>query len=255
MRRILIAASLSALLVACDGTPTATSRDLNDAALQAPSAAAPAGDPALAQDLVVSTNEPFLQARMEGGVLVLTGVDIGERRLVVERSIVDGTTRTIIGRDATGSVEARVHARPCEDSMSGAAFPLSGELTVDGNGPHPGCARPAAMPAPGERGADPTGALLPAVFGGRWAPDAAACADPASIEAIVITGDAIRFHESVGRPREVRMEGDDAATVVFAYEGEGDQWESEQRLRLPEADTLEITGPEELRLQRVRCAE
>ena len=71
---------------------------------------------------------------------------------------------------------------------------------------------------------------------------------------ITIAADAIHFHESVGTPRAVHPEGEDIATVVFAYAGEGEQWEAEQRLRLRDADTLEITGPDGLQLQRVRCA-
>ena len=110
------------------------------------------------------------------------------------------------------------------------------------------------MPAPGEPDEQRDMPTLPAAFTGRWAPDVAACTEPASIEGITIAADAIHFHESVGTPRAVHPEGEDIATVVFAYVGEGEQWEAEQRLRLRDADTLEITGPDGLQLQRVRCA-
>ena len=248
--RYLIAAGLCTLLGGC-GEPT---RKVGDTPSPQPPPAVAVGDGSvLKQDLVIATNEPFLQARVDGRELVLTGVDLGERRMAVERSTVEGDTRTIIARDTGGSVEAVVRVSPCEDSMSGAAFPFSGELTVDGDGPHPGCARPASMPAPGEPDEQRDMPMLPAAFTGRWAPDAAACTDPASSEGITITADAIHFHESVGTPRAVHPEGEDVATVVFAYVGEGEQWEAQQRLRLRDADTLEITGPDGLQLQRVRC--
>lgn len=148
MRRFLIAAGLLALLGGC-GDPHA---DPVGTAASSPRSAAPAEGRALSEDFIVSTNEPFLQARVDGDVLLLTGVDVGERRLAIERSGIDGDARTVVARDATGSVQARVRVVPCQDSMSGAMYPFEGELRVDGGGPHGGCARPASMPAPGEMG-------------------------------------------------------------------------------------------------------
>lgn len=139
MQRILVVATLASLLAACTDAPVAQ-----------PAGAMPTRGPAIdaGVPIVVSTNEPFLQARIEGDVLVLTGVDVDRRVLTVEELANNGDSRTIVARDATGSVAVRVRDVACEDSMSGAAFPLSAQLTVDGDGPHPGCARPASMPVP-----------------------------------------------------------------------------------------------------------
>ncbi|PJJ99422.1 hypothetical protein CO641_07660 [Lysobacteraceae bacterium NML91-0213] len=259
MHRILLATSLAVLLGACDGTPTetapspaATSDVASDAAPHAsPGVGVPADDAGVPDSVVISTNEPFFQARVEEGVLTLTGVDAGERRIPVERSEVDGGVRVIVA----GGVEARVREAPCEDSMSGASFPLSGELIVDGSGPHAGCARPAAMPPPGEPGAvaDHDGAAIPSAFIGRWAPHADACSDAHGLERITITAEGLRFYESTATPHHLRTHAADDVSATFAYEGEGQRWEHEQRLRLIDADTLEVTGPDDLRLRRVRC--
>ena len=257
MHRILLAASIVALLGACDGTPADTARSPAATSDVAPPASPLVGVPAdgagVPDSVVISTNEPFFQARVEEGVLTLTGVDVGERRIPVERSDIDGGVRVIVA----GSVEARVRDAPCEDSMSGASFPLSGELTVDGNGPHAGCARPASMPPPGEPGAaaDHDGATIPAAFIGRWAPHADACSDAHGLERITITAEGLRFYESTATPRRLRTHAAGDVSATFAYEGEGQLWQHEQRLRLLDADTLEITGPDDLRLRRVRCPE
>ncbi|WP_152540890.1 hypothetical protein [Luteimonas huabeiensis] len=144
MRTHLVALSLALLLAACGEAPRPPQDDA-----PAPPAAVEDGVPA---EIVVSTNEPFFQARVEGDTLVLAGVDIEERRLPVARSEIVGGVREVSARDAAGSVDVRVRAAACEDDMSGARFPLSGELVVDGRGPYRGCARPASMPQPGEPG-------------------------------------------------------------------------------------------------------
>src|SRR3546814_20143196 len=73
--------------------------------------------------------------------------------------------------------------------MSGAAFPYSGTLAIDGGEPVRGCARPA----------------IPAHFHGPSAPDAAGCADAdATIQAIETDGPAMRFHERLAFPATVR---------------------------------------------------
>ena len=114
-------------------------------------AAGIAAAPALEADLVASTNEPFWQASISGPVLVLRGLE-GERRLAIDAGGVSGDTRTVHATDAVGRVELTVVARGCQDSMSGAAFPFSAVLSIDGGAPIAGCARPASMPAPGEPG-------------------------------------------------------------------------------------------------------
>lgn len=252
-------AGLGLLLAACDAPPdragdasSAPSAAGRDAA-PADRSAAPA---ALPEEVVVSTNEPFYQARVARDELVLTGVDVGERRMRVRSSTVEDGVRVVVAEDAAGRVEARVRDAPCQDDMSGAEFPLSGELAVDGGDAHRGCVRPASMPPPGEPRQAPAPRSIPERFVGRWAPDEAGCRDPAgTIEGVAIEPDAIRFHESLGVPRSVVAEGERAVRVVFAYEGEGERWESEQVLRLDDRDALEILGPGETRLRRIRCAQ
>jgi uncharacterized membrane protein len=98
---------------------------------------------------ILSTNEPFWNARVDGDVLVLRGLD-GERRLAitVNQALLDG--RHVMAQDDAGQVEIRIAPMLCQDSMSGATFPYTGRLTFDGAAPIPGCARPASDPPPGE---------------------------------------------------------------------------------------------------------
>lgn len=147
MHRIPMVALLAVTLAACSEPPpdVAATPAAGSAAVTSPAPVEPID--ALAS-IVVSTNEPFLQARIDGDMLLLTGVDVGERLLTVEELANRGDTRIIVARDAGGSVAVQVRRQPCQDSMSGASFPLGALLTVDGDGPHPGCARPASMPAP-----------------------------------------------------------------------------------------------------------
>ena len=114
-------------------------------------AAGTAAAPALEADLGASTNEPVWQASISGPVLVLRGLE-GERRLAIDAGGVSGDTRTVRATDAVGRVELTVVARGCQDSMSGAAFPFSAVLSIDGGAPIAGWARPASVPAPGEPG-------------------------------------------------------------------------------------------------------
>lgn len=110
--------------------------------------ARPATPPALPSAFVVSTNEPFWQARVEEGAVVLDGPEVAGRRFVLERDEPGDGTRVVQARDGAGTIVVRLGPGPCQDSMSGAEFPYSGELVVDGVGPTRGCARPADMPPP-----------------------------------------------------------------------------------------------------------
>ncbi|MBJ6979337.1 hypothetical protein [Luteimonas sp. MC1895] len=96
----------------------------------------------------MSTNEPFWQARVEDSAVVLDGPEVAGRRFAIEREEAGDGTRVVQARDGAGTIEVRLAPGPCQDSMSGAVFPYSGELVVDGVGPTRGCARPADMPPP-----------------------------------------------------------------------------------------------------------
>lgn len=103
-------------------------------------------------DVIVSTNEPFWSARVEDDEVSLTGVDHPERRLPVVASEVmphaAAMARRIHARGESVDLVIEVRAEPCQDSMSGAQYPLSASLSFDGSDPVEGCARPASMPIP-----------------------------------------------------------------------------------------------------------
>lgn len=96
--------------------------------------------------MVASTNEPFWQAAVGNGTVVLTGAGVPTRTMAIVSSTRDGDARVVVAADADGRIEVRVSPTACEDDMSGAAFPATAALTVDGGGLYRGCAR--AGPAP-----------------------------------------------------------------------------------------------------------
>ena len=132
-------------LAGCDRAPSAVDPAATaDAPVQAPAASAQA----LPAEFVVSTNEPFWQARVEGGEVVLDGPDVDGRRFSIDRQDEGDGARVVHARDAAGTISVTLRPGPCQDSMSGAEFPHAGEVTIDGVGPAPGCARPAGTPPP-----------------------------------------------------------------------------------------------------------
>jgi uncharacterized membrane protein len=267
----LLALAAIALSSACtqrDAQVPATAPETTPAT-QAAKATEPRADADVASpvpaDVVVSTNEPFWQARVDGAVVTLTGADITERKLAIQSSDADAKSRSIRAKDAQGTVELRVMDEPCEDDMSGAPFPLTATLAIDGKSAVRGCARPASMPPPRppeEAGAEAiaeggatTVAKIPAPFLGHWAPDEAACRNPdSSIEGIAIGAQELRFHESIGVPATIESVDDRTLRLTSDYSGEGEQWTSAQTLRLSGADRLTITGPGDTRIERIRCA-
>lgn len=152
--RTALGVALCLAMAACQDrtatTPTPAPAAETDATAM-PDAAAPAAESELDGELVASTNEPFWQAQVSGPgpSLLLRGIE-GERELAVASSQTTGDTRTVRAVDASGAVELTVTAAPCQDSMSGAQFPYSAVLVIDGGTPINGCARPASMPPPGE---------------------------------------------------------------------------------------------------------
>ncbi|MBE2292580.1 MAG: hypothetical protein J0L89_04595 [Xanthomonadales bacterium] len=147
-----LAAALCLALAACKPAQAPAAQEA-PVAEAAPAADAPVADaarvPSLGDDLIVSTNEPFWSARVEGDTLTLSGID-GQRELQVSTSDVSDQARTVMATDATGQVGVTVTAVECQDSMAGATFPFTASLTIDGGTPIAGCARAAWMPPPGE---------------------------------------------------------------------------------------------------------
>ena len=133
MVRLSLAMSVSAMLLAACGE-SSSRNDVTPSEADTPSAVqAPADERiALDGDLVISTNEPFWQARLEGEAVVLTGIDAPERRLAVSASALTSEGQRITARDGQGEVVLLVRRMRCEDDMSGARFPMTGHLTIDG---------------------------------------------------------------------------------------------------------------------------
>jgi len=105
----------------------------------------------VADAFVLSTNEPFWTASVDGKTLALTGLE-GKRTLIVDSNerLFDG--RHVMAHDSAGTLEVRVTERSCQDSMSGADYPYTGKMAFDGGKEIFGCARPASDPPPGEPG-------------------------------------------------------------------------------------------------------
>lgn len=206
---------------------------------------------ALPADLVVSTNEPFWQARVEGDHMVLAGID-SVRRLKVASSSVEGTTRVVRASDARGEVLLTARLQPCTDNMSGAPFPMSGTLQMDGQGPSRGCARALAPPPPPRPG--PVAPTIPAAFHGHWAATRAACREPAgSIDHLHVGPRGLRFHESIAVPTRVEPVNATTLNLSLDHEGEGQRWTSLQGLQLSGGDSLTIKGPGDSSMRRVLC--
>ena len=143
-----LAAALCLALAACSPSqPPAAQAPVE------PVAGAPAADaaraPALGDDLRISTQEPFWVVRVEGNAVSLSGID-AQRDLQVSTNDIADDACTVVGTDATGRVQVKVTPVGCQDTMSGAAFPFSASIAIDGGAPINGCAVPTWMPLPGE---------------------------------------------------------------------------------------------------------
>lgn len=250
--RTCCAVAASMLLLACqpDSGSAAPSNALE------PPAETGAVDHDIDQDVIVSTNEPFWQARIEGDSVVLSGADSPERRFTGARSAMTSDGRRVDASDAAGSIVLIVRRMGCEDDMSGARFPLTGLLTIDGKGPFRGCARPASMPrpAPLEAPVAATGATgVPDRFLGRWDVDSDACRTRTGDGRLSITADVMHFHESAASVVATEAAGNEAVRVSLRFQGEGDAWTETRVLRLDAVGTLVVEDETGSSLQRVRC--
>lgn len=127
----------------------AAARVAGDDGPRASTGVAGGADQALPEAFVVSTNEPFWNARVEAAGIVLNGPDVSDRRFALAGGDSAPAGRVVRGLDDAGrTIEVRITAGPCEDSMSGAVFPYRGWVAVDGGSAASGCARPADMAPP-----------------------------------------------------------------------------------------------------------
>ena len=197
--------------------------------------------------ITVTTNEPFYSAKVADGLVLLSGVDMPDRRLTITGRTIAADRRSWTARDDRGTVVVAATRNACEDDMSGAPRDFTGTLTF-GDRTVRGCAFTGTpAPPPGE-----SAATIPATFTGAWSTDAAACARPAaSIEGVRITPGEILFHESAGRATRVEPLGPGRIRITADYEGEGERWTATQTLAIAgNRLTIDTAGQS---ISRVRC--
>lgn len=98
--------------------------------------------------------------------------------------------------------------------------------------------------------------VVPRAYRGRWAPDAAACADQDGVEGLTILMNGVEYYEAGGRLERVTQAGQERSIKLkLAYEGEGGFWDRVEVWTLSEdGNRLMITeesGTREFSL--VRC--
>lgn len=105
----------------------------------------------------------------------------------------------------------------------------------------------------------PSTLAIPAAFHGRWGMVAADC-DPARDDAkglITVSANEIRYYESAAKPARLTQNNASMVKGMFAFTGEGMDWEREMTLtlegdRLTVDDVGEDTAPEPE--VRTKCA-
>lgn len=116
---------------------------------------------------------------------------------------------------------------------------------------------PVAPEAPAANAAEPAAAsttALPAAYHGVFDQTAAACDSASSIYRLTVSGDELRFHESLAEIKSVIPDGDNAVRIAANYSGEGMTWSNTQRVALADGGKkLTITGEGEP-VARVRCS-
>lgn len=89
------------------------------------------------------------------------------------------------------------------------------------------------------RAAGRAGAGIPRALRGRWALSPGDCVlSTPSPSVLIITADALQFHESVARPVSDVDSAADFISGQFAFVGEGESWTRFQSLQLRGADQL-----------------
>ncbi|RHW18658.1 hypothetical protein D1610_00345 [Sphingomonas gilva] len=120
--------------------------------------------------------------------------------------------------------------------------------------PEPAPQAPTANETAPANGAAPVASTtIPAAYHGVYDQTAAACASASSIYRLTVSGDELRFHESLAEVQSVTPEGENAIRVAANYSGEGMTWSNIQRVALSDGGrTLTITGEGEP-VKRTRC--
>lgn len=97
-------------------------------------------------------------------------------------------------------------------------------------------------------------AVIPRAFRGIYDASLEACGRP-SEDRLVVGPRELRFHESIGAVRQVRVDSEAAIQLTADFEGEGERWTAVHRVELGGGgERLTVVG-EGTRLTRVRCGD
>ncbi len=120
--------------------------------------------------------------------------------------------------------------------------------------PMPGTT-PVANEADNATAPDPRPAIagaIPEAFRGTYDQNEEGCARPSEYRLTVDAGE-LRFHESIGKVRSVKVLAPKEIEVLADYQGEGEAWQNVRTLEL-DGKRLTISG-EGTRIDRLRCPE
>jgi len=151
--RPLLILSAACLAASCDKQPAPPPTQAEVVASQQNDTidATPAPQPVVSSSIpaafIVSTNEPFWHATVEGNSVALKGPDT-ERTLTIDTNEAMADNRHVTAHDKIGRLEIHVSNQACQDDMSGADFPFTGTLSFDGAEASKGCARRTSDPMP-----------------------------------------------------------------------------------------------------------
>lgn len=150
--RPLLILSAACLAASCDKQPAPPPQaevvaSQQNHTIDATPAPQPAVTSSIPEAFIVSTNEPFWHATVEGNSVVLKGPDV-ERTLTVDTNEAMADNRHVTAHDKIGKLEIHVSDQACQDDMSGADFPFTGTLAFDGAEASKGCARSTTDPMP-----------------------------------------------------------------------------------------------------------
>lgn len=94
-----------------------------------------------------TASEPFFTVEVDGDSGTVETVDGDRRTMRVTRRVATSTGARIELSDGRGHAAVDLHDRACQDGMSGAGFPLTSRITIDGLA-NDGCARRLSDPPP-----------------------------------------------------------------------------------------------------------
>mgnify|MGYP000156125481 CR=1 FL=1 len=103
--------------------------------------------------------------------------------------------------------------------------------------------------------ADAAAATIPAAFQGRWGLTPADCTSSRGDAKglLIISGDEMRFYESVARPAGPLKVTDDSVNGTFAFTGEGMSWTRHQALRLQDSKLVRTESTPMASFAYARC--